>query len=511
MRSPTTKRPRAAATAGRQPGARASRPRRRAPAAAGRLGAALTLLLTVLAPALAAPAVAGATDARHDDGSLDAPWIGPPARAALAGADAAFDPGGFDTQAGTDQQAGLAPAAVAAPTVSVVGKGFGHGRGMGQWGALGYATAWRIPYSVILDHFYGGTTAGYVDPATEISVRLSRFDDTHVVAASDTGNLQTSITGAERYQTVLIVPEADRWTVWAGADCAGTWGWWYVGASSEPVQFWVAGADPAAQDRSQWFALCNSDGSLRYYRGVGQTVRTPVRTGIVNRLPLDQYVRGVVPREMPASWADRDGAWGLQALAAQAVAARSYAFTEDRAPGYWDTCDSAACQVYGGAAMWSADTGGRMMEDPRSDEAVLATSGEVRRYSDGGVARTEYSASTGGWTAGGNFPAVADQGDALPDNPNAVWRWRSSAKALQDAYPSIGTLTGVTVTGRNGLGELGGRVTEVRLVGTRGVTYASGEDVGYYLDLGTDWFEVTSVAPAAGTTTGSAGSPTAPK
>lgn len=387
-------------------------------------------------------------------------------------------------------------AVTGAPMLNIIGKGFGHGRGMGQWGALGYATAWHIPYPVVLDHYYGDTSAGVVNSDFDIKVRLSAHDNKSFVVAADAGNLMTSITGNETYRTVLFQPEPDgRWTVWAGGDCAGSWGWWHVGASTGQVKFWLDGADPAAQDRSQWFAMCTPDG-LRYYRGTGETVRTPVRTGVVNNVNVELYLRGVVPREMPASWGDREWPWGIQALAVQAVAARSYVLTEERAPTYWHTCDYAACQVYGGAATWDPVNGGRLLEDHRSNEAIINTRGEVRVRADGSTARTEYSASTGGHTAGGAFPAVLDQGDPLPDNPNYLWTYKVSAKALQEQFPTIGTLQRITVTGRNGLGEWGGRVTEVRLEGTTGVATTDGDTVNFYLGLGTDWFDIVSLTPA---------------
>ncbi len=388
-----------------------------------------------------------------------------------------------------------AQASSAVPTLGIEGKGFGHGRGMGQWGALGYATAWQIPYPYVLDRYYGGTYGARINTNYDIRVRLSRFDDTHVVLAADNGNLMSTVTGGEQYKTLLVIPEANgTWSLWAGADCAGTWGWAYLTVSSSPIGFFINGANPAAQDRSQWLATCERDGSLRYYRGAMDVVRTPVRTALVNQLPVEQYVRGVVPREMPASWGDRNGPWGIQALAVQAVAARSYVLTEDRGPGYWHTCDSAACQVYGGAAQWSPAGGGRMLEDYRSDEAVINTAGEVRlRASDGGIARTEYSASTGGWTAGGSFPAVEDQGDPLPDNPNYLWHYDVSAKALQDYFPQVGTVTRISVTGRNGLGQWGGRATQVIIEGTNGSAATDGDTVNWLLGLGTDWFEVSSI------------------
>ena len=67
------------------------------------------------------------------------------------------------------------------------------------------------------------------------------------------------------------------------------------------------------------------------------------------------------------------------------------------------------------------------------------------------------------------------------------------AKAIQDEFPQIGTLTRIDVTGRNGLGQWGGRATEVRLTGTNGTAVTDGDMVNFLLGLGTDWFEVTSI------------------
>jgi stage II sporulation protein D len=85
---------------------------------------------------------------------------------------------------------------------------------------------------------------------------------------------------------------------------------------------------------------------------------------LINVLPLEQYLRGVVPAEMgprvfPA----------LEALKAQAVAARTYAIAHlgDHDEEGWDLCDTPACQVYGGVEV----------EQPATDEAVAATAGEV--------------------------------------------------------------------------------------------------------------------------------------
>src|SRR5688572_9260346 len=66
-----------------------------------------------------------------------------------------------------------------ASTVDLTGHGWGHGRGMGQFGALGYAqTGWL--YTQILDHFYGGTTMGAVGNDT-LSVHITRKNNIGVI------------------------------------------------------------------------------------------------------------------------------------------------------------------------------------------------------------------------------------------------------------------------------------------------------------------------------------------
>lgn len=68
---------------------------------------------------------------------------------------------------------GLPPVAnAAANDVVVVGHGWGHGRGMGQYGAYGYAVDQGWSSAQILSHYYGGTKAGSIGNP-DITVRLS--------------------------------------------------------------------------------------------------------------------------------------------------------------------------------------------------------------------------------------------------------------------------------------------------------------------------------------------------
>ena len=78
-------------------------------------------------------------------------------------------------------------AAFPGPTVDLVGHGYGHGRGMGQFGSLGYALkGWS--YERILDHYYGGTKMGAA-PTEDIDVHLTKFDGVDVIVAQEKGHL----------------------------------------------------------------------------------------------------------------------------------------------------------------------------------------------------------------------------------------------------------------------------------------------------------------------------------
>ena len=117
------------------------------------------------------------------------------------------------------------------------------------------------------------------------------------------------------------------------------------------------------------------------------------------------------------------------------------------------------------------------------------------------MARTEFSSSTGGYTAGGVFPAVPDDGDAVSVNPSANWSGQIPVDVLESAHPEIGTLLSVDVTKRNGLGDWGGRVVEVVLRGDKGKATLAGNDLrGLWAyssssrpqGLRSDWFRVTN-------------------
>lgn len=119
------------------------------------------------------------------------------------------------------------------------------------------------------------------------------------------------------------------------------------------------------------------------YRGYVEFCQTDGGFSAVNVLPLETYLCGVVPSEMPSGW-------GAEALKAQAVAARTYTVNKLNAGGetaLYDICDTPHCQMYSGTAD----------ETPASDEAVNATRGQVLTY-NGSLINAVYCACCGGVT-----------------------------------------------------------------------------------------------------------------
>jgi hypothetical protein len=96
---------------------------------------------------------------------------------------------------------------------------------------------------------------------------------------------------------------------------------------------------------------------------------------------------------------------------------------------------------------------------------------------NGSVAVAEFSSSSGGWTAGGTFPAVEDLGDATASNPNNRWTTPAVIPSTQVAavYPQIGSLLDIQILQRNGLGEWGGRVLSMKVLGTAGTVTVTGD------------------------------------
>ena len=120
----------------------------------------------------------------------------------------------------------------------------------------------------------------------------------------------------------------------------------------------------------------------KWYRGIIMIQNKNGKLTVINNVPLEDYIKGVVPSEMPSSWA-------TEAHKAQAIAARSYALANlgKRAKYGYDLKDTPEDQAYGGASK----------ETPDTNYAVDETKGIVLTYNMK-VINAYYSASAGGQT-----------------------------------------------------------------------------------------------------------------
>ncbi len=346
-----------------------------------------------------------------------------------------------------------APSASAAPVFYVWGKGWGHGIGMPQYGAQGYALHGKS-YRWILDHFYRDTWAGTASK-TKIRVLL------------DVG--RSSVT----------VSSGSAWTVEDGRGRS-----WELPAGSRTVRPRLemrAGGKkrklsaPVTFDRVSGGPL-SVDGQV--YRGSVVLHKPGSGLSVVNHVGLQPYLQGVVPDEMPPSWHP-------EALKAQAVAARSYGLANLTTGTYFDVYDDTRDQVYNGV----------LAEEPSTNAAIRATANEVRRWS-GGLATTFFYSSSGGRTAAnedvwGSSPlpylrSVRDRWDTI--SPHHSWGPTRFARSTLDARLAsyvAGTLRDVVVSVNPSR-----RAGTVVLRGSGGETAISGESVRYLLALKSSWFRV---------------------
>ena len=165
----------------------------------------------------------------------------------------------------------------------------------------------------------------------------------------------------------------------------------------------------------------------RWYRGELIVYNINKKLVVINDVPIEEYLLGVVPSEMPSKW-------NFEAHKAQAIAARSYAIANlgKRKHSGYDLKDTPLDQAYGGA---SAET-------PQTTKAVMATKGIVLTYG-GKVIPAYYHASSGGKTV----------------SSGAVWArdlpYIKSVPAYDDGIRKNGHGVGMSQHGANNLANKG--------------------------------------------------------
>ena len=349
------------------------------------------------------------------------------------------------------------------------GHGWGHGVGLAQYGAMGYARDGHRNGTWILAHYYPGTTIA-TRPAARIRVRLAASPTTQLTSA-------TLARGADGRRVALSSARAYGVSIWEGgpllriADAHTGRGLAHL---QGPVR--ITGATPVR-------LMGTAENGVRDGRYRGALVLSPDAANVlaVDDVDLEQYLDGVVASEMPSSWPPA-------ALRAQAVAARSYALAGLRPGEAFDVYSDTRSQMYRGV------TG----EAAASTTAVNATRRQALTFG-GRVANALFSASSGGRTAANEeiFPSadpvpylrsVDDPYDRLsPYHDWSVTLTAASAATHLGALVS-GDLVGLSVATTTPTG----RAATVRITGSLGVRDVPSGTVRSLLGLRSTWFSISA-------------------
>jgi stage II sporulation protein D len=369
------------------------------------------------------------------------------------------------------------------------GRGNGHGLGMSQWGARGRAAAGQ-DYKTILSTYYTGTRIDTRD--TSGMVRIALTDDP-IELARPWPRLFGPVAFVAGPLTVDGQPQLQA--------AAGSSLGFDANAVGQPTAFVVAAdgsrgvpvvisrtltihtSSPAGL-RTNIMQIMGGDfrsgAEQRRYAGLLQIIPKGGATVLpVNALPMEDYLKGVVPAEMPAYW-------GVEALKAQAIAARTYAVAHLGGADF-DLRASELDQAYSGLTDQRAE----------SNAAVDGTRGQVLSY-QGQAITAFYMASDGGhtvsseyrfvqWNHGpvlrshlGYLTGISDSFDRGPSWQVGPFSADGAAVVLKDNGLSIGDrLLGIDVLAK----EPSGRVVGARLRGSSKTVEVSGPTLRFYFGL----------------------------
>jgi stage II sporulation protein D len=341
------------------------------------------------------------------------------------------------------------PVPAGAATFLVTGHGWGHGVGLSQYGAYGYAQK-GVFYENIVLHYFPGTELGAA-PVSRVRVLL-----TTGIAKLDIGS--TADFKVRDGNGVVHTVTAGKYTLTPALKLAVD-GQTTAGALPGPLLFQPGAAALGLKHR---------------YRGSIQIDVTAGKLRAINMVGLEQYLYGVVPSEMPFTWLP-------EALKAQAVVARSYALATRRT-GAFDLYADTRSQVYLGIEH----------EKPSTNAAVNATAGQVVLY-EGQVAKTYFFSTSGGRTMSAEdawgepvpyLVSVPDPYDSISPHHDwgpLVFTGAKLAKVLKmkgrvvDLQPELNS---------------SGRIKVLNVIGTKSTLAMQGADLRRKLKLQSTWFSV---------------------
>lgn len=365
------------------------------------------------------------------------------------------------------------------PDITFYGRGYGHGVGMSQYGARGRALAGQLAPE-ILAHYYPGTTI-----ATRTTSSLVRVLLLTGLAASPTKPLAVVGLGSSGWRIdgiATLFPASARLTLAPTAPKATTWALKVTSSTGAVLATKTVSGDvyvrPATT--SSLLQLVSKATTTNVYRGFFR-IHLTTTAMVINHVALELYLRGVVPLEMPSTWP-------VEALKAQAIAARSYAiYRLHPTTGSYDVFDDTRSQVYRG----------RRAETTAGTLAVGGTVGRVL-LNGTAVANALFHSADGGWTennenvfvsasgsiVAGAVPYLRGSSDRAPDgtsydqaSPYATWHTATysgatlSAMFGADPRTAVGTLSAIDLSRRG----VSGRLISVTLVGDLGTKTVSGD------------------------------------
>jgi stage II sporulation protein D len=338
------------------------------------------------------------------------------------------------------------------------GHGYGHGVGMSQYGAYGYAQHGST-FEQILAHYYPGTTLG---PAPVSKIRVLLVD------RRESLKLFSEVPFTVRDGT------GRRHTVAAGTVSFG------------PGLRLAVDGDPARQQLTAPLTFTAGKGApltlTRPYRGQIQVDVVDGKLRAIDIVGLEQYLYGVVPSEMPSTWAP-------EALKAQAVAARSYALATRQVAAPFDVFSDTRSQMYLGVSN----------ESQAATAAVDLTKGQVLFYG-GTIAKTFFSSTSGGrtessqdWT-GTPLPylvSVADPYDSI--SPYHDWGpVPVTARTVSKKLKVRGTILDATT-----VPNPAGRVASLNVLTALDQVQIPGTKLRTALGLRSTWFSIDLLSLAA--------------
>jgi stage II sporulation protein D len=374
------------------------------------------------------------------------------------------------------------PAAAADPSTGprsgsfyVTGAGFGHGWGMSQYGAYGAARK-GLTWKQILAFYYPKTVRTALPNTGTIRVWVTADSDGSLTFKGAAGARVSE--GSKSY----ALPTGSSYAYWRISRSGSGYklsyrssgGSWKTRSTGLGTSTWTASSSAGS------LRLVLPSGSTRGYRGTLSLIKRGSSGRSVNTVSVENYVRAVVPSEMPTSWHP-------EAVKTQAVAARTYgAFLRERSgsSGY-DICDTTSCQVYRGMDNETAN----------GDAAVRATAHVIMAFG-GKPAYTQFTSSNGGQITTGDYSyqiAQKDPYDGLIKDQS--WSKTISASRLGNAF-GVGTAKRVQITKRDGYGKWGGRVTTIKITGSKRSVTVSGTTFKGKFGMRGNYFTVNGTSSA---------------